>query len=284
MRGRTLLSLHTAMEVTMIRRLMIVLALLFAATRAQALEYTDVYYNAAESGWGVFLVQSNTFQFLAIFIYDANNKPTWYTANITDDGTGKYTGPLYATTGTYFALPWQGVQATQVGTATFSPIDLYHATLTYTVNNVATVTKSVVRQTLTSYQMTGNYSGSMSGSISSCNNPANNDPAFRGRFNLTATQTADAMLSMTFSFVDNVHNGITCAISGGLTHLGRLYQMSPGTTSITCTGPGQNGGVTPADVESLHPTGQGIEGRFSGTQSNGCIYSLHFAAVLNVDN
>jgi hypothetical protein len=284
MRGRTLLSLHIAMEVTMIRRLMIVLALLLVAARAQALEYTDVYYNAAESGWGVFVVQSNTFQFLAIFIYDANNKPTWYTANITDDGTGKYTGPLYATTGTYFASPWQGVQATQVGTATFSPVDLYHATLTYTVNNVATVTKSVVRQTLTPYQMTGVYSGSMSGSISNCNNPGNNDPAFRGRYTLTATQSGDAALNMTFGFVDTVHNGITCVVAGGLTHLGRLYQMSVANTTLTCTGPGQNGNPAAVQVESLHPTGQGIEGRFSGTAANGCVYSLHFAAVLDVNN
>ncbi len=60
----------------MLKRLFLVASLLVACS-AQALEYTDVYYDTAESGWGVFLVQSNTFQFLAFFIYGPDNKPTW---------------------------------------------------------------------------------------------------------------------------------------------------------------------------------------------------------------
>ena len=49
----------------MLKRLVLILALLLTVARADALEYTDVYYNPVEPGWGVFLVQSDKTQFLA---------------------------------------------------------------------------------------------------------------------------------------------------------------------------------------------------------------------------
>jgi hypothetical protein len=267
----------------MLRKLFLGVLLLTAAFSARAIDYTDVYYNPAESGWGFFVVQSNTFQFLAFFIYGSDGQPTWYTAQLTDDGTGTYTGAVYATTGTYFPQPWNPAQLTvsAVGTATFQPTDIYHATFTYTINGVGTVMKTVQRQTLMSYVLSGNYSGSMSGSISGCSNPAGNDPAFRGRYVLTVTQVGDQSATVTFTFVDNNHNGLVCTVSGPLTHLGRLYQM-PG--MLACTGPGQDGVARPATINSFHPTGQGIEGKLTGSASNGCAASLHFSAVLNVDN
>ena len=73
----------------MLKRLILALLLLTAAFNAKGLEYTDVYYDPAESGWGAFLVQSNTFQFIAFFIYGSDTKPTWYTAQLVDDGTGQ---------------------------------------------------------------------------------------------------------------------------------------------------------------------------------------------------
>jgi len=263
----------------MLKRLVLV-ALLLLSVRAQALEYTDVYYNPDESGWGVFLVQSDTTQFLAFFIYGPDGKPTWYVAIIANDGTGNYTGSLYATTGTYFAAPWQGDVVSTVGTASFTPIDSYHATLTYTVNGVGTVTKTVQRQTLTPYVLAGNYSGSMAGLISACNDPTQNDPSFRARYALAVTQVGDTSATLTFTFVDQSHNGIVCTLSGPLTHLGRLYQLAG---QVACTGPGQTGVPYPATIDGLHPTGQGIEGHVTASVS-GCSASLHFSAVLNVNH
>jgi len=34
-------------------------------------------------------------------------------------------------------------------------------------------------------------------------------------------------------------------------------------------------------IESLHPTGQGIEFRLNGPTGGGCVSSVRFAAVLN---
>jgi hypothetical protein len=265
----------------MLKRLVLIGLLLVAAVRAEALEYTDVYFNPAEPGWGVFLVQSDTTQFLAFFIYGADGKPTWYTAQLANDGTGKYTGALYAITGTYFPIPWVGYNINAAGTASFQPSDPYHATLTYTVNGVGTVTKTVQRQTLTPYVLSGDYSGSMAGSISGCTDPARNDPAFRGRYGLAVTQVADQSATLTFTFVDMNHSGIVCTLSGPLTHLGRLYQMAG---TLACTGPGQDGVPRPVTIDSFHPTGQGIEGKLTTTTAGACTASLHFAALLNVNN
>ena len=83
----------------MIRKLVVAAFFFVASFNVGALEYTDVYFNPSEPGWGLFLVQSDTFQFVSFFIYGSNGGPRWYTAQLTADGTGSYTGPLYATTG-----------------------------------------------------------------------------------------------------------------------------------------------------------------------------------------
>lgn len=263
----------------MLKRLVLTVFLLFASMNAGALEYTDVYYNPAEPGWGVFLVQSDTTQFLAFFIYGPDNKPTWHTAQLTQDASGNYNGDLYAITGTYFANPWQGYTITSVGTASFQPTDMYHATLRYSFIGGSTIVKTVERQTLRPYPLAGNYSGSMSGTISGCADPAENDAHFRGRYGLVVTQTADTASTLTFSFVDTDHSGLVCTVTGPLTHLGRLYKLADG--QFTCIGPGVDPTPAPATIHSYHPTGQGIEGRLTSTTSDGCNLSLRFAAVLN---
>ena len=56
--------------------------------------------------------------FATFFIYGQNGSPTWYTAQLTWDGS-KFTGGLYATGGTWFAAPWQpgNWSVAQAGTA-----------------------------------------------------------------------------------------------------------------------------------------------------------------------
>lgn len=263
----------------MLKRIVLAVLLLISV-HAQAVEFTDVYFNLAESGWGVFLVQSDTTQFLAFFIYGPDGKPTWYVAIISDDGTGTYTGALYATTGTYFPNPWQGDNVTVAGTASFKPIDAYHATLTYTVNGVGTVTKSVQRQTLTAYALSGTYSGSAAGTINNCANPNQNEPSYRSRFLLTVSQTGDQSATLGFNFVDQAHTGLVCTMSGPLTHLGRLYQLNG---QSTCTVNGQPVGAAQAvTIDSLEGGSRVVRGHF--TSISGCTASIHFAAVLNVDN
>jgi cytochrome c553 len=113
-------------------------------------DYSDLWYNASESGWGLNLVQhapSNNV-FGVIYTYEAPNRPVWYvmpggtwtTSNI-------FTGLLYHVTGApgNVAFNASAVAVAQVGSATLAFTDANNATFTYTVNG-AQVTKSVQRQ------------------------------------------------------------------------------------------------------------------------------------------
>lgn len=270
----------------MIRRLVLAVLLLLSATCAPANTYSDVFYDVAEPGWGVFVKQSNTFQFLAFFIYDNNGQPTWYTAHLLDngDGTGlNYSGPLYATTGTYFGIPWQGSPSpTAVGTATFQgstvPEDYFNATLTYTVNGVM-VTKAIQRQPLAAYALSGTYSGSIAGSVASCANPASNGNV-GGRFSLTVAEVEGASATLTFNFVDTAHSGVVCTLSGPLTHYGGLYTIT--SAQYTCSSPGlSTGSIVSAALNLFDQTGQGVEGKWTATTNTGCSQSIRFSAVSN---
>jgi streptogramin lyase len=242
-------------------------------------EYTDVYFNPDEAGRGYFVVQSEGFQFIAGFIQGPDGNPTWYTAELSLTPDGKsYTGPLYFTTASPFGAPWDPskVASTQVGTASFTPIDAYHATIVFAVDGRPTVTTQVQRQSLLAYAMAGNYSGSMAGSQTNCPDPGDNFSGSAFRYTLQVTQVNDDSITLTFSFVDQ-DAGSVCTVNGSLTHLGRLYRVAGG--QLSCVAPGDPGAPSPATIESLHPTGQGIEGRLLSADPGGCRLDLRFSAV-----
>jgi len=52
-----------------------------SGTAAQAVDYTDLWWNANESGWGVALTQDVGMIFAAWYTYDASGNPVWYVAS-----------------------------------------------------------------------------------------------------------------------------------------------------------------------------------------------------------
>lgn len=247
----------------------------FASPPARAIDYTDLWFIPGEAGWGVNVVQSDTFMFLTFFVYGPDGKPTWYSADLSFNGT-VYTGGLYATRGTYFALPWNPANnaTTLVGTATFQPSDLnaYQATLTYTVNGVGTVVKSIERQTLTTIALGGNYVGGQAGGYSSCSASGDNGP-YTDKYTLGVTQTTDGVATFTFVYDSNA----TCVLSGTLEQHGQLYRI-PG-ASYQCTGSLTY--TTTATVYEIKATAQGIEGRLAATMpGSSCQENANFSAVL----
>jgi cytochrome c553 len=113
-------------------------------------DYSDLWYNAAESGWGLNLVQhapSNNV-FGVIYTYEAPNRPVWYVIpGGTWTASNVFTGSLYHVTGPPANVQFNAsaVAVGQAGSATLSFTDANSATLTYTVNGVQ-VTKSIQRQ------------------------------------------------------------------------------------------------------------------------------------------
>ena len=213
---------------------------------------------------------------LTFFIYGADNKPTWYTAQLTLDAGGNYNGQLYATTGTFYAMPWKASDQTTVavGTASFQPTSAYTAKLIYVVTTpaplAATVTKALQRQPLTKITIGGTYIGAQSGAYSGCSSGSDNG-GYSDFFNLNVDQSTTGTVTFTFNY-----QNLTCTLSGSLTQFGQLYTIP--TTAYVC----DDGLNTNASMAEIKATSLGIEGKFSAPSvGGGCREDATFSAVLH---
>jgi YVTN family beta-propeller protein len=110
-------------------------------------DYTDLWWNPNESGWGMAMAQQGTNLFLAWYVYDNAGSPVWYVAsNCAVSGAG-CSGTLYRTTGPPFGPTFDpsAVAAFAVGSVSVAFSDANNGTLTYTVNGVAGG-KAITRQ------------------------------------------------------------------------------------------------------------------------------------------
>jgi hypothetical protein len=110
-------------------------------------DYSDLWWNASESGWGMAMAQQAGNVFLAWYVYDSAGKPIWYVAsNCTLNGSS-CSGPLYRTTGPAFGPTFDStaIKVFSVGSVIVSFIDANNAVLSYTVDGV-TATKAITRQ------------------------------------------------------------------------------------------------------------------------------------------
>jgi hypothetical protein len=243
------------------------LALVAVPARA-ATDYTDLWWNPAESGWGVNFIQANDFIFSTFFVYGPSGQPTWYTGQLSLDVNGNWIGPLYMTSGTYFGSPWNPGQSgiRQVGSVTFVPATEASGTLSYAVDGVI-VSKQVVRQTLKTIPLGGSYAGSVYTEVSGCINPAQNG-TFSRFANITVVQTVTGSVSLDF----NVQGGGTCSLSGNANQFGQVYQIPSATYSCGTAGP--------ILVSGLKATAQGIEGQWQGPIGAGCSEFGSFTGTL----
>jgi hypothetical protein len=118
-----------------------------AAGAATTPNYTDLWWNAAESGWGLNLNHQGTVIFGTLFTYDATGAPMWLVlARGDQQADGSYLGALFRTTGPAFnAVPWTATTPVEVGTMRIAFSGNAAGTLTYSVNGVS-VTKSITRE------------------------------------------------------------------------------------------------------------------------------------------
>jgi len=250
-------------------------AALLASGNARATDFTDLWWTPSEPGWGVNVVQSDAFMFLTFFIYGADNKPTWYTAQLTRDASGNFSGGLYASTGTYFAKPWSTADSTPpapVGSAQFRPSgsNAYQATLAYVVDGAGSVVKEVERQTLTPITLGGTYVGGLAGALSGCSNAQ----PYSYTYDLQVSQSASGTATLQFAFTSPV---FACSLSGALIQTGSLYRIDG--AEYKCFQSGATVLSTSASIFELKATAQGIEGRWVASYS-GCRDSAFFSAVL----
>jgi lysyl endopeptidase len=109
--------------------------------------YTDVWWNPSESGWGVNIGHQGNVLFSVIYTYERDGSPVWLAASAVRGSLGIYSGDLIKVSGPAFnANPWNpaAVTRTPVGRANLVFTDKDSGVLSYTYQGT-TVTKSISR-------------------------------------------------------------------------------------------------------------------------------------------
>jgi hypothetical protein len=277
-------SFQTPMPLLALLRRAAACALLLLPLLARAADFTDLWYNPAEPGWGVNVVESDptaptpSFLFLTFFIYGQDNKPTWYTGQLQyDSTTSKYVGKLYATQGTFFVMPWPTPNlppSQEVGTVTFTPstANAWQATLAYTVTGVGSATKAIQRQTLTKNDLAGAYVGGEAYTYDGCDSSVNGPHIKAFTLAVTHPDTGAATLSFTYP---GTSGSTTCTMTGNLEPHGKLATIP--SAQYSCSGP--TSFTATATTIELQRTALGIEGRWASVIFSSCTETAQFAAT-----
>jgi len=110
--------------------------------------YQGMWWNPAESGWGIDFAHQGDVIFATWFTHDANGKAWYMSMTATETGPDTFSGTLIRTSGPALdALPFDPnqVQRTSVGSGTLTFSDANNGTLSYTVNGVSQ-TKTITKQ------------------------------------------------------------------------------------------------------------------------------------------
>lgn len=111
-------------------------------------DYTDLWWNPSESGWGVSLTHQFGVIFATWFAYDASGKAVWYVvSNCAVAGSG-CAGDLYRVTGgSPLTTTWNGsnLVLSAVGSVAFAFSDANNGLMSYTIDGVAG-SRAITRQ------------------------------------------------------------------------------------------------------------------------------------------
>jgi hypothetical protein len=224
-------------------------------------DFSDLWWNPSESGWGVTITQQNQILFVTLYVYQNNNQPKWYVGPATQylgatDGTVSFSGPLYEATGPYFggAFNPNDVHPTQVGTVTFTASQISAGTLGYTINGV-TVSKSITRQVWQYENISGVYVGASLGNRAGC---GGRDGYFESPATITVVHDGGSAVS-----IKEEGLGYTCNYSGAYVQFGRMGQIQG---SGSCTD-----GAVPSFIATEVQGGiQGLSMRYGASFTGGC--------------
>lgn len=183
-------------------------------------DLTDIWWNPAEAGWGVQMVNTGSFTYVTIYGYGPDGKPAWFGGGLNPSGYNLFTGNLFAATGPYFggAFDPAAVNVRQVGTMTFTLTGTNTGEFSYSVDGVV-VNKSVQRQPLTLDDYSGNWIAGLTETVTGCLNPADNG-TLTGTAAIKITQNGMSIIVAIMT-----PDGATCTIDGTYSQLGRMGEI-----------------------------------------------------------
>ena len=231
-------------------------------------DFSDLWWNPSESGWGMQLVRGGDATFATLYVYDARERPTFYTETLAADA-GAWSGTLYETTGPYFAAAGfdpAKVTVRAVGSMTFAPVNSDAAIVTYSVDGTS-VTKSVTRQTLRIENLSGTYPAAVQRQSTHCPDAAANGDRM-------AIESATFVHAGSAFAVDWSSAGRACRFTGLYMQAGRLGSAQ---TSYACDD-GEGGDMALFELAKRNGF---LTGRFQGhSVTNGCDYRGRIAGFV----
>ena len=261
--------------------------------------YTDMWFNPSESGWGVNFTQDyNGPIFATFFVYDSNGAPTWVFGVLTlDPATGVYSGVLDETSGgtslTTQSFNPATVQVSILGTVSFTPTDAANGTLAYTYRGSSAI-KQITREPLYTAETASNATflsftsgGTAFAALFESRNNGQCSASYQPHKTVGTTwrifPTAVTNNSISFNLGDCdpnapgecVISNPVCTFTGAIIQTGRLLSV-PGT--LDCAeGRGLAGGLTgtlTATFSEIEHTDAGVNGKLFVTNGSCNVQSI----------
>ena len=250
-----------------------------AAASTFSVDYTDLWLNPNESGWGLNLVQQYDTMFGTIFLYGPDGSDRWFSASaLTPSGGTTFSGALTQSSGPYYGAGTfnpTAVTRNTVGTMSVSFSSPNSGTLTYTVNGL-TVSKSIVRFTFRNESLAGNYLGGLTANSSGCNGVANGQVLVFDT--LTVTQSGTSV-TMRVNFFNASSTASQCTFTGSMQSFGRLSNIT-GTMSCLSGSTSTNQGTF--TISNITSSQTGFSGTYSGRDQFCSSYTGQFGGVKDV--
>jgi hypothetical protein len=218
------------------------------ALPASAGTYTDLWFNPAEPGWGLNVVQQLETAFVTLFTYGPDGKPTWYFASdaritaYSAGGLPLFAGTLYRAEGPWHGGPFDPARfrAVPVGSIDLEVQGKSSMRVHYSAEG-ASATRQVVRQTWDQELIAANYVAQFVLRV------ATPQGAVVGTRDFAADVIFDLVGSEGYLRAD-LHGGGRCEYRGPYQQSGKLLSF---TGSFTCDiGDARSGTFELRDVES----------------------------------
>lgn len=239
------------------------------------IDYTDLWYNPVEAGWGINLVHQYNTIFATMFVYEADRSPHWFVASEMNGSGTSYSGTLFQTSGPGYQGAWTGgVTVPAVGSISINFTSANTATMSYTANGVV-ITKSITRQTFRTNNIAGAYYGGFSGTASGCTQGQNGLALAVGLLTVShANFQSGGTVSIELRFLSNNVEEI-CTYTGPYSAQGRLGSISG---NYSCRG-GNAGTFSMTEVDA---TRNGFNATYSARDQFNCNFSGYFGGPRDV--
>lgn len=242
-------------------------------------DYTDLWWNSQQSGWGAQVVLQGDVIFLTLFVYDGQRRPLFLVASDmrpTTPGGATFTGALARTSGPAFAGAFDPSRVTQaaVGTATLRFDSPFAARLTYTADGV-TVSESLTRTTWKGASLAGDYKGGLFAAAANCTGGTGaNSISYPG--SMRVTQVGDSV-QIDSSFDPVFAQGGMCRLGGKLTQQGRLAAIAGTYTCEFIEGPTPVAGTF--EITGIEFGESGFSGAYVGHEGAACVHTGRYGGV-----